>query len=265
MTSLDEATSRGSRRGPPRLSRRAFLIAALIVPAGAAAGVLDWIFTDDRPKQEVFRPMRLRPAQVVDLRRWKIGLPTATEISNPKLESYSSPSFQAVQAVQFTVHCGDTAQPGSNYPRSELREMNTDGSNASWASTSGTHTMDLTARVTHLPVVKPTLVCAQIHNADYLILVALSGKVLSVRYVDSVAGVLDDNYQLGTSFDLRLVAAGGFVDVYYNGTRKVHQAMEESGCYFKAGCYLQSNTSTGDAPTAYGQVEISSLTITHSA
>jgi hypothetical protein len=255
----------GSRRGPPRLSRRAFLIAALLVPAGAAAGVADWIFTDDGPKKEVFRPMRLRPAQVVDLRQWKIGLPTTAEINNPKLESYSDPSFQAVQAVQFTVHCGDKAQPGSNYPRSELREMNADGSNASWSSTSGTHTMELTQRITHLPVVKPSLICGQIHNADYLILVQLTGKTLAVRYVDDVAGVLDEDYQLGTSFDMKVVAANGYVDVYYNGVLKVHQEMAKTGCYFKAGCYLQSSTATGDVATAYGQVEISDLTISHSA
>jgi hypothetical protein len=255
----------GSRRGPPRLSRRAFLIASLLIPAGAAAGVADWIFTDDGSKNEVFRPMRLRPAQVVDLRQWKIGLPTTVEINNPKLESYSDPSFQAVQAVQFTVHCGDKAQPGSKYPRSELREMNADGSNASWSSTSGTHTMELTQRITHLPVVKPSLICGQIHSADYLILIELTGKTLAVRYVDNVVGVLDDSYQLGTSFDMKVVAANGYVDVYYNGVIKVHQAMAKTGCYFKAGCYLQSSTATGDVATAYGQVEISDLTISHSA
>jgi poly(beta-D-mannuronate) lyase len=40
--------------------------------------------------------------------------------------------------------------------------------------------------------------------------------------------------------------------------------MQAAGCYFKAGCYVQSNTSTGDLPTAFGQVEISRLEISHS-
>jgi hypothetical protein len=39
--------------------------------------------------------------------------------------------------------------------------------------------------------------------------------------------------------------------------------MVEDRCYFKAGCYLQSNTSTGDLPTAYGQVEITHLSVSH--
>ena len=95
--------------------------------------------------------------------------------------------------------------------------------------------------------------------------VALDEKTLAVRYVDDVVGVLDDNYQLGTSFDMKIVAANGYVDVYYNDVIKVHQAMAKTGCYFKAGCYLQSSTATGDVATAYGQVEISDLTISHSA
>jgi hypothetical protein len=253
-----------SQREPRLLSRRGFLLAALIIPTAAAAGLLDLVFRQEGTKKEMFRPMRLKPSQVVDLRTWKIGLPTATEITNPKLEEYSDSTFQVVQAVQFTVHCGDKAQEGSKYARSELREMNADGSLASWSSTSGTHTMALTQRITHLPVVKPSLVCGQIHNTtDYLILIELTGSALSVRYVDDVAGVLDANYQLGTQFDMKLVAADGYVDVFYNGVQKVHQAMDRSGCYFKAGCYLQSSTSTGDEATAYGQVEISNLVISH--
>jgi poly(beta-D-mannuronate) lyase len=240
------------------------LLAAVIIPTAAAAGVLDLVFRHEGAKKEVFRSMRLMPSQVVDLSRWKIGLPTATEITNPKLEEYSDPTFQVVQAVQFTVHCGDKAQAGSKYARSELREMNPDGTPAGWSSSSGTHTMSLTQRITHLPVAKPSLVCGQIHNTtDYLILIELTGNMLSVRYIDDVVGVLDASYQLGVSFDMKLVAAAGFVDVYYNGALKVHQAMDRSGCYFKAGCYLQSSTATGDEATAYGQVEISDLGISH--
>jgi poly(beta-D-mannuronate) lyase len=246
------------------LSRRRFVLGAVVLAAGGAAGVLELNENGHHAVKKLFRPASLKPAHVVDLSVWKIGLPTSTEIKNPTLEDYSDSSFKAVQAVQFTVHCGDKAQPGSKYARAELREMNADGSNASWSSTHGTHTMTLTQRVTHLPVVKPTLVCGQVHSTnDYLILVVLSGKELTVRYVNDVVGVLDTNYQLGALFELKIVASGGFVDVFYNGVRKVHHGMDQTGCYFKAGCYLQSSTATGDAPTAYGQVEISSLVIAH--
>ncbi len=142
--------------------------------------------------------------------------------------------------------------------------MNPDGSAASWSPASGSHVMDLTQRITHLPLVKPQLICAQIHNeADYLILVELDANRLYVRYKDAVVGVLDSNYQLGTYFDIKIRASDGYVDVFYNGVHKVRQPLSAVGCYFKAGCYVQSNTSTGDLPTAFGQVEISRLEISH--
>ena len=187
-------------------------------------------------------------------------------MKQPKLAGFSDPAFEVVSAVTFTAHCGDTAQAGSKYPRSELREMNRDGSNASWSSSSGTHVMELRQRVTHLPVVKPQVICGQIHSTtDYLILIELDDSMLYVRYKDDEVGVLDEDYRLGTYFDLRITAADGFVDVYYNGVHKVRQAMREHGCYFKAGCYVQSSTATGDKPTAFASVDIAQLSVTHQA
>jgi poly(beta-D-mannuronate) lyase len=63
--------------------------------------------------------------------------------------------------------------------------------------------------------------------------------------------------------DLTITASGGYVDVVYNGVPKAHVALDIGGCYFKAGCYVQSNTSTGDLATSYGEVEIASLVIEH--
>jgi poly(beta-D-mannuronate) lyase len=216
-------------------------------------------------RMDTFTPISIRPSQILDLKSWKINLPTGNkQVSQPDLSHFSSSAFKVSAAVQFTAMCGGQAQPGSDYPRSELREMNADGSNASWSPAVGTHVMELTERITHLPVAKPQLVCAQIHNdSTYLILVELDRHTLYVRYKDSVAGVLDSNYQLGTFFDLRIEASQGYATVFYNGVRKVRQALDAPGCYFKAGCYVQSNTSTGDLPTAFGQVEISRLELSH--
>ena len=61
----------------------------------------------------------------------------------------------------------------------------------------------------------------------------------------------------------RIEATGGFIDVFYNGEQKAHQADVRQGCYFKAGCYPQSNLSKGGSPGDYGQVEIIRLTIDH--
>jgi hypothetical protein len=245
-------------------TRRRFLLAAAVVAVGAGAGVEIVNLTEGGGGHTLFRPSRLKPGQVLDLRTWKIGLPTTEEVKQPKLEGFSGAAFEVVPAVTFTAHCGDTAQAGSKYPRSELREMNADGSNAAWSSTKGTHVMQLRQRVTHLPLVKPQVICGQIHNVtDYLILVELDGSKLYVRYKDDVAGVLDDSYRLGTYFDLRLVAAAGFIDVYYNGVHKVRHPLSATGCYFKAGCYVQSSTATGDKPTAFAAVDIAELTVSH--
>jgi Alginate lyase len=252
---------------PPRhgfWTRRRFLVtAAVVAGAGATAEIVN-LSEGGGEEHTLFRPEKLKPSEVLDLRTWKIGLPTTQEVKQPKLEGFSSPAFEVVPAVTFTAHAGDTAQAGSKYPRSELREMNPDGSNASWSTTSGTHVMQLRQRVTHLPVVKPQVVCGQIHSTtDYLILVELEASKLYVRYKDSVAGVLDADYRLGTYFDLRVQARAGVVDVYYNGVHKVRQEMNEQGCYFKAGCYVQSNTSTGDQPSAYASVDIAELVVSH--
>jgi poly(beta-D-mannuronate) lyase len=250
-----------------KLTRRGLLIIAVAGLAGAA----EFVYLRETrgggssvlPK---FRPIFVRPSEVIDLRSWKINLPVQNrQVSQPQLASFHGQDFKVITAVQFTAPCGGQPQPGSKYARSELREMNPDGSPASWSSTSGRHVMEMTQRITHLPVVKPQLVCGQIHSdTDYLIMIEIDAERLYVRYRDSVAGFLDNHYQLGTFFDVRIEAADGNVDVYYNGVHKVRQAMDESSLYFKAGCYVQSSTSTGDQPTAYGQVEISSLTILHS-
>lgn len=258
-----------------KLTRRGFLLLAL---AGAAEVIYlkershpvgkgsHQVGKEDNPRVPDFAPILVRPSQVLDLALWKVNLPVGNQqVTQPGLSRFYDDAFRVIEAVQFTVRCDGTPQPGAKYPRSELREMNADGANAWWSTTSGVHTMDLTQRITHLPVVKPQVVCAQIHSAnDYLILVELNSRKLYVRHKDEVAGTLDQDYQLGTYFDMRIQAARGYVDVFYNGAHMVHQAMDANDCYFKAGCYLQSSTSTGDRPTAYGQVEISRLVVSHS-
>lgn len=275
-----------NRTALSKLTRRGFLLLALAgvteaiylkekrpqAPESAPASVSPSQVPESAPASvgpaqvPGFTPIFVRPSQVLDLAFWKVSLPTDNqEVTQPALSSFHDDAFRVVEAVQFTATCGGKPQPGSKYPRSELREMNADGSNASWSTTSGVHTMDLTQRITHLPVIKPQVVCGQIHSAtEYLILVELDSHKLYVRYKDTVAGVLDDNYQLGTYFDMKIRASSGYVDVFYNGAHMVHRAMDANGCYFKAGCYVQSDTGTGDLPTAYGQVEISRLVVSHS-
>lgn len=218
----------------------------------------------------------LYPADVLDLTEWKLTLPVGTqgsptEIRQPALRTFvMNPYFyldSTGTGVVFQAHAGGVTTSNSGYPRSELREMTSMGmQNAAWSTTSGTHTMTITQTITHLPVVKPHVVAGQIHDAsDDVVMIRLEGTNLFVEGGGDELGALNANYALGTRFTVRLVAGGGRIKVYYEDlvTPKVDIASDSSDCYFKAGAYTQSNPTQGDDASAYGQVVIHALSVTH--
>jgi len=216
------------------------------------------------------------PSQVVNLANWKLTLPVNTshagtpdEILQPELAGFQDVDYfhtnNTGSGVVFKAHCGGYTTSGSGYPRSELREMINNGLGlASWSTTSGTHTMVITQAITHLPDVKPHVVAGQIHDAgDDVIVFRLEGTKLFVDENGNNGPVLTTNYQLGDVFTVKFVARNGGVECHYNGNYVYTYSVSTSGCYFKAGCYTQSNTSKGDAPTAYGEVVIYGVSVTH--
>jgi poly(beta-D-mannuronate) lyase len=216
------------------------------------------------------------PGQVLNLANWKLTLPVDTvragtpdEVKQPELDSFEDANYfhmnSTLDGVVFKAHCGGDTTSGSSYPRSELREMTNNGSaKASWATTEGTHTMEIVQAVTHLPVVKPDIVVGQIHDAaDDVCVFRLDGTTLRINPHGVHGPVLTSNYQLGTKFTVKFVARDGGVEFYYNGQYIYTYKVSTSGCYFKAGAYTQSNTSRGDAATAYGEVVIYKVTVTH--
>ena len=216
------------------------------------------------------------PATLLNLTNWKLTLPVDTshagspdEILQPELNGFQDLNYFRVNGtlngVVFKAHCGGATTSGSGYPRSELREMANNGTTrASWSTTSGTHTMEITQAITHLPVVKPHVVVGQIHDAsDDVIVFRLEGSKLFIDLNGNDGPVLTTNYQLGDVFTTKFVARNGGVECYYNGKHIYTYPVSTSGCYFKAGCYTQSNTSKGDAPSAYGEVVIYNLSVTH--
>ena len=142
--------------------------------------------------------------------------------------------------------------------------LNNGTARASWSTTSGTHTMEITQAITHLPVAKPHVVVGQIHDADDDVIVfRLEGTKLFIDLNGDDGPVLTSSYRLGDVFTTKFVAKSGGVDCYYNGRYIYTHRVSTSGCYFKAGCYTQSNTSQGDSSSAYGEVVIYSLSIRH--
>ncbi|MDF7823897.1 polysaccharide lyase family 7 protein [Pontiellaceae bacterium B12227] len=224
------------------------------------------------------------PSDVLDLESWKLTVPYAKEgmtkpleIHQPDLADFANPSCFFVhssgEGVVFRAHCTETTTKNSNYPRCELREMTGRKSpnhykykeKASWGTADGgLHRMEAELAITALPPVKPHVVCAQIHDAnDDLMMIRLEGRKLFVERNKIGDVMLDGDYELGTRFALKIEAVDGHVRVSYNGVQKMDWEKTRNRCYFKAGCYTQSNSAKGDLPTSYGEVVIYTLKIEH--
>jgi hypothetical protein len=216
------------------------------------------------------------PAELLDLTNFKLTLPigepeTPTEIKQPELASYEQEPYfwfdAAKQAVVFQAPAGGVTTSGSDYPRCELREMTGGGAeNAAWSMTDGTHSMTIRQAITQLPVVKAHVVAGQIHDGeDDVVMIRLEGEHLFVEGGGEELGDLNPSYQLGTEFTVRIVASAGMIRVFYDDLTlpKVEVPSQATDCYFKAGVYTQSNPERGDEPTAYGEVAIYELEVTH--
>ncbi|MGH3545604.1 MAG: polysaccharide lyase family 7 protein, partial [Mycobacteriales bacterium] len=219
------------------------------------------------------------PGQVLDLKNWKLTLPTAAsgdkpqEITQPDLATYAGPPWFEVapscDAVAFRAAVDGATTSNSGYPRSELREMSEDGSTeASWSSTSGTHTLVVTEAFTKLPEGKPHLVGAQIHDSkDDVTVFRLEGSSLYITNGDDTHyKLVTSDYVLGTKFEAKFVVSGGQVQAYYNGALQATLPASFSGGYFKAGAYTQANCENAALCSSdnYGEMLIYSLSATHS-
>lgn len=203
---------------------------------------------------------------------WYLTLPTGKPgapdtVKLPELAGYSSSSFRlndTRDGAVFTAPCGGVTTKNSTYPRSELRQMNGTAL-ASWDNAGPGQTLTVEEAFTALPVAKPEVVGAQIHDAQSdVIEVMLSGKRLLVRYNNGKQSVtLDDNYVLGTRYRLQIIAANKAIRVLYNDTEKANLPITGSGWYWKVGSYVQSNVTKGDRPDAVGQVVVFAATVTH--
>lgn len=218
------------------------------------------------------------PSDVLDLASWKLQLPTGEdehpdEVTQPELDGYvADPWFVANEAcdgVRFRSAVNGVTTSGSDYPRSELREMSADGEDeAEWSTSDGTHSMVVEEAVTHLPAEKPEVVAAQVHGGD--------DDITTIRLEDTSLYVTDgdeednrvlitDDYQLGTRFTAEFRAADGAIEVFYNDELQATIESDSSTAYFKTGAYTQANCERSDPcdESNYGEVEIFGVTVTH--
>jgi Alginate lyase len=212
------------------------------------------------------------PADLLDLSNWKLTLPTGDagspeEVLAGRLSKFTNEFFKVNDArdgVVFTARVGGVTTKNSHYPRSELREMRGD-ENAAWSNPGGTHTLEVREAILAVPEVKPEVVAAQIHDGDDDVLqIRLEGERLSVQSDDGESEtVIDPGYRLGTPYDLKIVAADGRVDVFYNGEQKAELNKGGTGWYFKVGAYVQSSLEKGDEEGTPGAVAVYALKVTH--
>jgi poly(beta-D-mannuronate) lyase len=201
---------------------------------------------------------------------WKLTLPVDTPAKGvpDEIPESALPTFADARCFHldgggrliFRARCDGVTTRGSKYPRSELREM--DGSReAAWdVADAKIRGLDLVFAVTHLPEAKPHVVCAQIHDASRdVLMVRLEGSNLLLERTGREDVVLNRNYELGEPVILRIEAGAGRIRVWYQDVLRAEWAETAKGCYFKAGCYVQSNVAKGDRPDAYAEVRFTRI------
>lgn len=183
----------------------------------------------------------------------------------------------------FYTQVNAATTSGSSYPRSELREVEPGGSvNMFWdPHDGGTHWIRGRSAYTHLMAVKPTLITSQLHSSDDDVIQVATQKqstgqlVLLLRINGTSVGIptFEDPYTPGPEFDWMheiLPPLNGQVAlcrIYYQSLFVPHYTMPVTdmpvtapGYYFKAGNYLNSNTSTEDGNSSeYGSSTLRNL------
>lgn len=179
--------------------------------------------------------------------KWTSPAPGAPEIKPPQLALYSDDYIQltpARDAIQFRAPSNGGTTSGSEYPRSELRELNPDGSLAAWDIMTGQHSLLVQVAVTKLAAAKPHVVVAQIHGKSNDITVwRLEGSSLWITDGNTSHGYLvTDKYTLGDKLLLGFNVVNGVIGYTFNG-QPVNYAKKAKAdiCYFKTGCYNQCN------------------------
>ena len=226
----------------------------------------------------------LPPGGNFNLSIWQLQLPTGSpgkpdtiqpaQLKGPN--GYSNPAYFWTDkndgSMTFWAPEKGVTTPNSNYARSELREMNSDGSVADW-HLAGSHQLQATLRVVSVT----NHVCVgQIHLGTG----GSSTKPLVELYYyangNIVLGVEDSpsggqtthqiaNVPVGKQFSYTIAVTGGnTVALTVNGkTTKypIPSSFDQYNMYFKAGSYNQSSSSS----TSNGaKVKFYALNINHS-
>jgi alginate lyase len=204
------------------------------------------------------------PADVISLSNWMLQLPTGlqgkpdTKSAAQLVKGFQNRYFKydgSDNSVAFFAPDNGVKTPHSIHPRSELREMQSDGkTQANWNPfDSETHTMKATLMVTDArhrlcigqihpgspPSTKPLMELYYETNGD--LTVGLNGSPTSGQTETKIG-----NVSVGTKFSYQITVSGGTLMVHINGTQQYSQAVPSGfkgyGQYFKAGNYNQTKS-----------------------
>ncbi len=233
-----------------------------------------------RPQVEQLED-RLAPS--IDFHPWKLTLPTGppTEIQPAQLVSgyQDAPYFtQSTSGTTFFAPVNGSHTANSSYARSELREMNLDGTLAAWRLADGTATMRATLKVEQVPSTGKVVV-GQVHFGSNPLVKLLydpgNGGELRALVRDkpgdsaSPSTTLATGIKPGQTFDYKLYTkltpAGNYeLRVQVNGVLRYVKRLDpvwgQERFYFKAGSYPQDNTGPSSEG---GKVAFSALTVKH--
>jgi len=228
------------------------------------------------------------PADVLSLGNWTLQLPTGTPGSPDTISA--SQLVNGFQNTYFNYDSTDNSvaffapdngvhTPNSAHPRSELREMQSDGTTpANWDPfDSLVHTLSASLKVTDA---RHRLCVGQVHIGSVLRGThASSTKPLMELYYEPNGGLTIGvngsptsgqtetsigNVPVGTQFSYQIIVSGGTLKVSINGSTKFSQSVpsgfKDYGQYFKAGDYNQTTVLTDTVGT---KDKFYTLTATH--
>lgn len=175
---------------------------------------------------------------------------------------------------RMNVEYGRTSL-GTQYARSELRELTPAGANAAWDSNDGQHFCEAVSRVMRVAPTgdKPEVCFFQTHDASSDLMRVITtdggggadGLRLEVKWTppgssDEQSQIIMPTYELGQWVSWRQEFDDGIGRIILDEEIVWQEhGMGTPGCYFKTGCYNQANTDEsrgGCDPGDYFDVEI---------
>jgi alginate lyase len=261
------------------MKRRTVFASAL---TAAVVGTLGVVGITESSAATTLNP-DVSPGGNFNLAIWQLQLPVGspgspTTIQPAQLKGaggYSNPSYFWTDkndgSMTFWAPEKGVTTPNSNYARSELREMNSNGSAADW-TLAGNHTLSAELRVVsvtknvcvgqvHLgsggSSTKPLLELYYHSNGDiYLGTENSPDGGQTLHYITNVA--------LGAHFTYVINVTGNKINLTVNGAKTSYSIPSSFNAYkqyFKAGSYNQSSS---DSTSNGAKVKFYALTVAHS-